>query len=231
MFVPLILVVVGLFKLRGSLANGMRQARTDGRGISVLQNIGHKTAWLSLLAACGILLLVTANLFRPHFADAEIISRIGHYTDAKIINTKTYSEVNDPELTVRYEIMYKTSAGELIETYFYSSDHNFYPPVESINFAQPGETFQIAYLPNFPTTFVVLTDADSPSKTRAKCSDLGLELNKATSRRDFEPDNEQYKQKLADAAKRFADAGCKLTIAFQNLSFIPPLIIRPSVCI
>lgn len=209
MFVPLIFVVVGLFSIRKQFVNAIRAARSEGRDVPVLVNIGHKAAWLFLLAACGSLLFVAANLFRPHFADAGFISRIGHHADAKIINTKTYSEVNDPELTVRYEIMFKTSAGELVETHFYSSDHNFHPPVRSINFAQPGETFRIAYLPNFPTAFVVLTDADSPAKTRAQCSDLGPELNKAIARRDFEPNSEQYKQELADAAKRFADAGCK----------------------
>lgn len=208
MFVPLILIVVSLFIFRKPLANAIRRARSEGSDVPAFEWIGHKIVWLCILAAVGMLLFVSANLFRPHFVDAMMVYGFGHFADAKVVNTKMFSDVNDPEITVRYEVMYKTAAGELVETYFHSSDHNFYPPAGSISQARPGETFRIAYLPNFPSVFVVLTEAESPCKTRAQCAELGLELNKAIARRDFEPDSAQFAQELAAAAKRYADAGC-----------------------
>lgn len=208
-FVPLIFVVVSLFLFRKSFANAIRLARSEGRDVPVLFRLGHIVGWLGLLSACAMFIFVLANLFWPHFADAGFIYRTGNHTNAKITNIKMYSEVNDPELIVRYEIMYQTNAGELVETYFHSSDHNFYPPAGSINYAQSGESFRIAYLSGSPTTFVVLTDADSPAKTRAACLEIAQELNRASSRRDLEPENEQYAQELAAATKRFVDAGCR----------------------
>jgi hypothetical protein len=133
---------------------------------------------------------------------------MGHFADARIINKEMTSSINNNEPVILFNIMYKTNAGEMIETAFYSTDGNFYPPTGSVSYPEPGETFRVAYLPSFPDVFVILTEAKSDYNKNMSCDDLKVELQKAVNRSDFEPDNQQYAQQLADAAKRFADAGC-----------------------
>lgn len=208
LFVPLIFVVIGLFVLRKQFAASIRSARSDGRDVPLFGRIAHILVWLAIGLSSSILLFSFINILRPHAIDSGLIYGMGHFADAKVLNQEGTSSTHNDEPVSLFNVLYRTEKGEMIETYFYSTDFNIYPTANSVDYPEPGETFRVAYLPNFPDTFVILTEAESPYIKNNRCGDLRVELQKAINRREFEPDNEQYAQQLADAAKRFADAGC-----------------------
>lgn len=156
----------------------------------------------------GLAVLSFVHLLRPHLINGPLIVSIGEQTDARVLTKATTNNLHNEKPVIRYNVIYKTAAGQTIETYFESWDFNIYPSSGSVRYPQPGETFRIAYLPSFPKVFIIMTEADSESKRARDCGRLISELQIANGKRDFDPTDANFRKAAETAEKAVRDAGC-----------------------
>lgn len=157
----------------------------------------------------GSLLFSGVNVFRPHLIDGYLINLVGQQADAVVTNVEpTWNRLNNRTVN-KHSIVFKTAAGENVETYFHTWDFNIFPSASSTVYPGQGETFRILYLPSYPTTFLILTASEeSPHNRAVICTDLTKALEVAKIKYDFDPKDPKFKTALDEAAKRLIDAKC-----------------------
>jgi len=160
----------------------------------------------------GLLGLSIVNLVRPHIVDGYLINAAGARADAVVTSVEsTWNRHNDRPV-MRHNVVFKTAAGENIETYFHTWDFNIYPSATSTRYPQQGESFRVLYLPSFPNTFLIANDDPTSEHTRATdCNELVKALQAAKIKHDFDPNDANFKRALDEAAKKVIDAKCGTT--------------------
>lgn len=182
--------------------------RLSGQGAAprLLLNAGAAACYALIF---GLLVFSGYNIFRPHGIDGYLINLVGSRADAVVTNVEsTWNRLNN-RTVYKHSIVFKTAAGENIETYFHTWDFNIYPSANSTTYPQKGETFKVLYLPSFPTTFLIMTAAaDSPHNKAVACGDLQKALDAARIKYEFDPKDPKFKTALDEAAQKFTDAKC-----------------------
>ncbi len=182
--------------------------RFSGKGTApkLLLNSGAAACYTLIF---GLLAFSAFNIFRPHGIDGYLINLVGRQADAVVTNVEpTWNRLNNRTVN-KHSIVFKTAAGENIETYFHTWDFNIYPSAHSTIYPQQGETFRVLYLPSFPTTFLIMTAAtDSPHNKAVACAELQKALDAARIKHEFDPGDPKFKTALDEAARKFADAKC-----------------------
>ncbi len=148
------------------------------------------------------------NLISPHFLDGELINSYGQKTDAKVISREETGNRHNKQPVIRFKVVYKTADGRNVETYFETWDFNIYPPANSVRYPNVGETFRIAYLPSYPTAFLILTDDASPYTKAAQCGELLSAVEEKRLKHEFDPNNADYRGEYEKAVANAADKKC-----------------------
>lgn len=109
---------------------------------------------------------------------------------------------------IRFNVVYKTADGRNVETYFETWDFNVYPPANSVRYPNVSETFRIAYLPSYPTAFLILTEDPSPYSKAAECGELISDVEEKRLRFEFDPNNPDYRREYEKAVANAAEKKC-----------------------
>ncbi len=182
----------------------------------LLLNVGAAACYAMIF---GLLAFSAFNIFRPHGIDGYLINLVGRQADAVVTNVEpTWNRLNNRTVH-KHSIVFKTAAGENIETYFHTWDFNVYPSANSTTYPQKGENFKVLYLPSFPTTFLIMTAAaDSPHNKAVACAELEKALDAARIKHEFDRKDPKFKTALDEAEQRVIDARCR-TPAVDESSF------------
>ncbi|HMT09404.1 MAG TPA: hypothetical protein PKA82_15485 [Pyrinomonadaceae bacterium] len=165
----------------------------------------------------GLLALSVVNVFRPHLVDGYLINAIGNRADAVVTNIEPTSSRLNNSVVMKHSVVFKTAAGENIETYFHTWDFNVYPSANSTRYPQQGQSFRVLYLPSYPTTFLIANDDPTSEHTRSlDCGDLIKALQAAKIKHDFDPKDANFKKTLDEAAQKVIDAKCGTTTVDGN---------------
>lgn len=187
-----------------------------GEGSRVFINIAASVCYTIVF---GLLVLSVVNVFRPHIVDGYLINAIGLRADAVVTNVEPTSSRLNNSTVMKHSVVFKTAAGENIETYFHTWDFNVYPSANSTRYPQQGQTFRVLYLPSFPTSFLIANDDPKSEHTKTnQCGDLTRALHAAKIKHDFDPKDANFKKALDEAAKMVIDAKCG-TITTDGNSF------------
>ncbi len=176
--------------------------------VRVLVPIGLVTASAVVV---GILVFSIINLVRPHLIDGMLIDAIGQKADAKVLRVEPTNNRLNNRTVMRHDVIFKTAAGENIETYFETWDFNVYPSANSVSYPGKGESFRVVYLPSFPTAFLILTDEDSGYSRSRECGKILSELEAAKIKVEVDPNDKNYKRELEEATKKLISGKCGTT--------------------
>jgi hypothetical protein len=194
LLVPLILGTVGLFGLIGILRRLQRQGAKlpDRQGTVRVLGVVKWLCALLIVAFIPLMGLVFAGIVRPHVADGYLIANYGERAEAKVINKENTNNLHNNRRVERYNVIYRTAAGETIETHFDSWDFNVYPSANSVRYPQPGQSFKIAYLPSFPDTFLILTEEESEYSASEECAAILKDIEQKRNRYEFDKKETKY---------------------------------------
>lgn len=156
----------------------------------------------------GILVFSIVNIIRPHLIDGILINEHGQKADAKVLSVEGTNNLMNEQPVMRHNIIFKTAEGKNIETYFETWDFNIYPSANTVIYPKTGQAFRVAYLPSFPTAFIILTEEDSDYSRGKECGKLLAEVNEARIKSEFDRTDIKYKEELDTAIKTAADANC-----------------------
>jgi hypothetical protein len=137
-----------------------------------------------------------------------LINAIGQKADAKVTKVEATSSLMNEQRVMRHYVIYKTADGKNIETYFETWDFNVYPSANSVTYPAQGQSFRVAYLPSFPTAFIILTEEDSDYSRGKECGKLIAELSEAKAKADFDHTDKNYQKAVEEAAKKVLAAKC-----------------------
>lgn len=173
---------------------------------------------LCIVAIFGFLAFSVFNIFRPHLVDGWLMNAVGARANAVVTNVEATNNRHNKNTVMRHDILFKTADGTPVETYFHTWDFNIYPSASSVRYPQQGQQFRVLYLPSYPTTFLILTEEDSPYSKQNDCGDLIKALEAAKIKHDFYPKDPKFKAALDEAAKKVIDAKCG-TVTVDGNSF------------
>ena len=171
---------------------------------------------LCIVAIFGFLAFSVFNIFRPHLVDGWLMNAVGARANAVVTNVEATNNRHNKNTVMRHDILFKTADGTPVETYFHTWDFNIYPSASSVRYPQQGQQFRVLYLPSYPTTFLILTEEDSPYSKQNDCGDLIKALEAAKIKHDFDPKDPKFKAALDEAAKKVIDAKCGTTTVDGN---------------
>ncbi|MFZ1699411.1 MAG: hypothetical protein WBO10_08675 [Pyrinomonadaceae bacterium] len=137
-----------------------------------------------------------------------LINKYGEKAEAKVISRERTKNLHNEEPVERYNVIYRTAAGENIETYFESWDFNIYPSANSVRYPGPGQIFPVAYLPRFPKTFIILTEEQSEYKATVECSDILSKIAEKKNKFEFDPKNLKYMSEYMNALSEGIEKKC-----------------------
>jgi hypothetical protein len=158
-------------------------------------------------AALAVILAFLNMSFGPDLS-ASTIYKLGETGSAQITGTfETSTQYNNHDV-VGYNVLIKTAGGKIVETSFEDDDFNLYPAPDGYVYPQPGDQFNVRYLPTFPQDFVIVADDDSPWALRRKCDGLRETLLEAKRKFDFDNAGPTYRAPYIAAIQAFVDSKC-----------------------
>jgi hypothetical protein len=159
-------------------------------------------------AMVGILLFSIVNVIRPHYIDGQLMNAFGERTEGKVVRVEATSNLLNKQRVMRHYVIFKTAAGQNVDTYFETWDFNIYPSANSVSYPGQGETFGVLYLPSHPTAFLILTEDGSPYSKSRECGDILSELEAARIKVEFDPKDATYKREFEQATQKAVKAKC-----------------------
>lgn len=200
---------VGFPIVIAAIASGLWKGARRSLIGSILRFLLPSAAILFFLFSCLFALFSLVNLIFPHYVDGKMIDTYGEKTDAKVISREETGNRLNKRPVVRFNVVYKAGDGKSIETYFETWDFNVYPPSNTVRYPNVGETFRIAYLPSYPTAFLILTDDASPYTKATECGELLSAVKEKRLRLEFDPANADYRRDYEMAVATAKDKGCQ----------------------
>lgn len=159
-------------------------------------------------AMVGLLLLSIVNVIRPHYIDGHLMNALGERTEGKVVRVEQTMSSHNRQRVMRHYVIYRTAAGQNVETSFETWDFNVYPSANSVSYPGQGETFGVLYLPSYPTAFLILTDDDSSYSKSRECRDILTELEAARIKFEFDKTSVAYKAEFEEATQKAVKAQC-----------------------
>ncbi|KXJ99511.1 MAG: hypothetical protein UZ17_ACD001002356 [Acidobacteria bacterium OLB17] len=209
--IVLLLVIFAAFGA-AALAKWAQAARTlvlrRGAAPTIHLSVLRWAGWLAFAFLLLVLPIAIVNVIRPHAIDGALVFKNGETAVAKVLSVEETSNTLNDQPVMRHNVIFKTARGENIETYFDSWDFNIYPSANSVDYPDAGETFRVAYLPNYPTTFVILTEADSQYTKTNQCSEILGKIEEARNKYEFDPKDENFKAEYARALADGIESSC-----------------------
>ena len=189
LFVPMIFVDILLGgALRVAARNRTASESDSGRSSFAARLVTWFLA-VAFILALVVSVLALINIISPHAIDGHLVYTYGKKTDAKVLNKEgTNNTFNDRQVE-RYNVIYRTESGETVETYFETSDFNIYPPANSVRYPLPGQNFRIAYLPSYPTAFLILTEEKSEYQATQRCAEILRDIEQKRNKYQFDKKN------------------------------------------
>lgn len=212
LIVSIFLTIGGFFLVRSRISANRESQPSDDRRKSLpclMMGVLVQIVLVgSLLVIVGILIYSILNIIRPHLIDGPLINAIGQKADAKVLKVEATSNLLNEQRVMRHYVIYKTADGKNIETYFETWDFNIYPSANTVTYPGQGQSFRVAYLPNFPTAFIILTKEDSDYSRGQQCAKILADLDEARIKSEFDPADKNYRKAFEEATKKAIAAKC-----------------------
>jgi hypothetical protein len=109
-----------------------------------------------------------------------------------------------------HDVLIRTAGGSVVETSFRDDDFNVYPPHNSVTYPGQGDEFSVRYLQNYPTDFIIVAGDDSPWARGLSCASLRRDVAQADNKRQFAPDQVDYRKAYAAAIAAARAQGCSV---------------------
>ena len=71
-----------------------------------------------------------------------------------------------------------------------------------------GQSFRVAYLPSYPTAFMILTEEESDYSRGRECGKILAELEEARIKLEFDPAEKNYQRAFEEATKKAVASKC-----------------------
>ena len=138
----------------------------------------------------------------------NLIYHYGVAGSATVTATSDSGSRSNSRPILNHSVLIRTPDRQVISTSFASDDFNVYPPHNRTTYPGKGEVFTVRYLSHFPRDFVIVADDGSPWASWMKCRNLRSAADDARQKRDFAPDQEEYRKAYDDAVRAEHDGGC-----------------------
>lgn len=150
------------------------------------------------------------NVFFGISIAGVFINSMGERGTATTFNiTQTNNQFNNYWVN-EYSVIITTNDNEKVEAKFFDDSFNLYPePKQGYVYPQLGETFGVRYLKRNPTSFVIVTNDDSPYAKRLRCSFLMTEYNESKMKLNADPSNKKYEEELSKLKSEILGNGCE----------------------
>jgi hypothetical protein len=215
----IILLVFSIFGVVGGFGivsfwvkEGLLKKVPDGYRRNLLGKIHRVVVSVILFgvfsAMVGVLLFSIVNVIRPHYIDGHLMNAFGERTEGKVVRVEGTSNLLNEQRVMRHHVIYRTAAGQNVETSFDTWDFNVYPSANSVSYPGRGETFGVLYLPSHPTAFLILTEDGSPYSKSRECGDILSELEAARIKFEFDPKDATYRREFEQATQKAVRAKC-----------------------
>lgn len=93
----------------------------------------------------------------------------------------------------RYNVVYRSPEGEVVETFFDTDDFNVYPWKNRPKYPTLNQRFTLKYLPRLPQYIIIMTDLEAEH-----CQELKMKLAEAERKLSFEATNTEFIKQVED---------------------------------
>jgi hypothetical protein len=210
-----LLVVIagfGLFAVAWARLKGSEPIPAGGFPPPLSSRIRKKLIALAVIAAffaavaCFAFSIV--NMIFPHLVDGHLITAIGETADARVTSIEATNSYLNKSRVMRHNVIFKTVEGQNYETYFETWDFNIYPSANSTTYPGQGAAFRVAYLPSFPSAFLILTEENSDFTKAKTCSEAQKEFDAARVKFEFDPQEPNYSREFRSALEKLQRLNC-----------------------
>ena len=160
-------------------------------------------AW-SAVAVAGMLVGML-NPFFGSMVNGSFLDAFGVHGSGVITSVEqTSSQLNDQYIDA-YEAVVRTADGRDVGVEFDTMSATLFPWRNRIDIPPRGERFVVKYIPGFERNFAIMRD-ESPFGRRILLSEARRPVERAEARLAASPENEEFRQKYREEARRFLDA-------------------------
>jgi hypothetical protein len=161
--------------------------------------------WWAVPLGVGLGLL---NMLFGTVITTNLIYHYGVAGSATVTATSDSGSPSNGRPILDHSVPIRTPDRQVISTSFASDDFNVYPPHNRTTYPGKGEVFTVRYLSHFPRDFVIVSDDGSSWARWMQCRNLRIAVDDARQKRDFAPDQEEYRKAYDDAVRAEHDGGC-----------------------
>lgn len=157
--------------------------------------------------AIAAFVFAIVNMIFPHILDGQLIMSIGKTADARVTRIEPTNSYLNKSRVMRHHIIFKTDSGNY-ETYFETWDFNVYPSDNSVTYPGQGAAFRVAYLPSFPSAFLILTEEDSEFSRSSACREAQKAFAEASVKFQFDQSDPEFSRQFYEALENLKKLEC-----------------------
>lgn len=162
-----------------------------------------------LLGSIGFIYALVSLIFGPEI-NQSFVKKYG------VPGTGVITSVKDSSIAINhvrqkdFTGILKTKQGDTIEVSFNSAQGIFEKPDEgdSLPFPNTGEQFEILYIPQHETNFIIPIKNSSAYGLRMVCMNMEKDIQSAQATYKFDPSNPSAKQKYKNVLEKFIQSNC-----------------------
>jgi hypothetical protein len=140
----------------------------------------HSATWFLFFTGIGLI-----NVLLGPTLSADLLHRFGATGAATITGAFPTSTQYNNHNVAGYDVLIQGADGKVTKVSFRDDDFNVYPSHNATTYPGPGDRFNVRYLKDYPASFVILADDDSPWARQLRCAPLQSGVAQANQAYEF----------------------------------------------
>ena len=136
--------------------------------------------------------LVLSLFLRPHIV-VFLSNQYGVTAQGQVVGHETLNRRHNDVRVHRYNVVYRSPEGEVVEKFFDTDDFNVYPWKNRPKYPTLNQRFTLKYLPRLPQYIIIMTDLEAEH-----CQELKMKLAEAERKLSFEATNTEFIKQVED---------------------------------
>ena len=154
---------------------------------------GKRVSVVILAGFFFVIISSVLSLFlRPHIV-VYLTNQYGVTAQGQVVGNETLNRRHNDVRVHRYNVIYRSQKGEVVETFFDTDDFNVYPWKNRPRYPVLNQSFTLKYLPSLPKYIIIMTDVKAE-----QCQTLRLKLSEAERKLNFDSTNAEFLKQVKD---------------------------------
>lgn len=136
--------------------------------------------------------LVVSLFLRPYIV-VYLTNHYGVLAEGQVVANKTLNRRHNDVRVHRYNVIYRSQEGGVVETFFDTDDFNVYPWKNRPSYPALNQSFTLKYLPSLTKYIIIMTDEEAE-----QCQGLRLKLAEAERKLRFDLTNAEFLTQVKD---------------------------------